>query len=445
MTKVLTRASYLLKNRSVDSTCIVNIRNKVYVAVGYDASYMSMIVGPESIVVVDSGQNPFVSASIMAKFREISDKPLAALILTHSHPDHTGGAGGVLGMEKARDPQAQPAIWSRANFGSEFWLAALLPQAFTTRGARHFGSLLPADKVSQPLGPSTFPDPGKDWPVLKGPVRPTHTFDTDSQCLAIPGLNIELLAVPGETSDHLCVWMKDDKIVFSGDTVYGSFPNLYAVRGSGYRDVAAWAEAVRRIRDLKPEVLIMGHSAPLLSAELCAEWLSDYHEAIQYVFDATIQGINNGLGPDELADTVKLPAHLAAKDYLREYYGNIGWSVRSIFAGHLGWFDGEARKLAPLPRLEEATRMAEMAGGPGVLLQRACTALAKPLAEDALADPEAAWAAQLATYCLILNPANGEARVILADAIERLGEVTLSTSGRNYLLTSAQELRGAKQ
>lgn len=437
----MTNAVRKFQQRHVDATQMVNIRDKVYVAVGYDASYMSMIVGPESIVVIDAGQNPFASASIMAKFREITDKPLAALILTHSHPDHTGGAGGVLGMEKARDPKSAPAVWSRANYGSEFWLNALLPQAFGARGARQFGTLLPPEKTRQALGPSSFPDPGKDWPIIAGPVRPTHTFDGASHRLDIPGLNIELLSAPGETTDHLCVWMPDDKIAFSGDNIYGSFPNLYAVRGSGYRDVAAWADAVRLIRDLKPTVLIMGHSAPLQTPELCDEWLTNYHEAIRYVFDSTIQGINNGLCPDDLADTIKLPAHLAEKEYLTEYYGNIAWSVRSIFAGHLGWFDGEARKLAPLPRREEAARMVELAGGAPVLLERATAALAKPVPDDAVSDPEAAWAAQLSTYCVTVNPDNTEARDILATSLERLAQVIPSTTGCNYLMTSAQELK----
>ena len=419
----------------------MNIRNKVYVAVGFDAAYMSMIVGPEGIVVVDTGQNPYAAASIMARFRSITDKPLQAIILTHSHPDHIGGAAGVIGMEKDRRPDAFIDVWARANFGSEGLLGRMLPDISARRGAWQFGVELPPEKQTQPLGPKTFPDPGKDWPIMRKRLKVNRRFDGPMASLDVAGLHLELHAAPGETADQLFVWMPGDRIMFAGDNIYGSFPNLYAVRGSGYRDVDAWANSVKAIWDKHPEVLVMGHSRPLEDAAACEDWLSHYHEAIRYVFDATIAGMNQGLTADELAESVRLPAHLAAREYLSEYYGNVAWSVRSIFNGHLGWFDGDARRLAPLPLAEEAARMAELAGGADVLVEQARSALARPVADGAVSDPDAAWAALLLAYVLRLEPGRADALALHADALERLGEATLSTSGRNYLFSAAQAER----
>ena len=99
--------------------------------------------------------------------------------------------------------------------------------------------------------------------------------------------------------------------------------------------------------------------------------MTDYRDAIRFVFDKTIEGMNKGMTPDELVDYVKLPARLAEKDYLREYYGNIQWAVRQIFNAYLGWFDVNPTNLFSLSPKEEAIRMAKLAGGGEILLQQA--------------------------------------------------------------------------
>ncbi len=431
----MTEATQQLLNRPTDAPGIVPVRNTVHVAVACDASYMAMIVGADGIVLVDTGSDPQRSSAVMAKFRALSDKPLKAVILTHSHPDHTGGLAGVLGAEAARDPGFKPEnleIWAREGYGSEFALGVLLPQIFALRGGRQFGAALPPEQFFPPLGPRVLPDLGEGHPVLEGRFGPNRFFGTASHTLDVAGLTLELHAAPGETSDQLFVWMPESKIVFIGDNMYGSFPNLYAVRGAGYRDVNAWARSVKAVADKKPEAVVMGHSAPLTTRAECEEWLGHYHEAIRYVFDTTIAGMNQGLTADELAASVALPEHLAGKPYLQQYYGNVAFAVRSIFAGHMGWFDGEARKLAPLTPRAEAERMADMAGGTDALVRRAA---------DALARGDHAWTAQLASYALRLEPGRAEAKALLADALQALGEAMLSTSGRNYLLSCALELR----
>lgn len=431
-------ATQELQSRPNNKPQIIKVGRQTYVAANYDASFLTMLEGEDGIVLVDTGATPQIAAMIMDDLRKISQKPLKAIIFTHSHPDHTGGAAGVIGMELAARPDAEIEIWARDNYGSEFGLAALLPQAFNLRGGRQFGEGVPAQWKYPPLGPRELARPDKERPIAAAPVRPNRFFSGKLHCLEVAGLKLELHAAPGETSDQLFIWKEDEKIAFAGDNIYGSFPNLYAVRGSGYRDVAMWADSVGKIRDKKPAFLVMGHSEPLLKAEECEEWLSSYYEAIKYVFDATISGMNQGLTADELAESVRLPEHLAAKDFLTEYYGNVPWSVRSIFSGHLGWFDGDPRKLAPLTLRAEAERMADMAGGAEALLVRAASALAAGDLDGA------AWAAQLVSYALRLSLSEaqlGEARRINADALERLGEATLSTSGRNYLLSSAQDFR----
>ena len=141
--------------------------------------------------------------------------------------------------------------------------------------------------------------------------------------------------------------------------------------------------------------------------------------------------MNRGLTPDELVEVVKLPEKFAELDYLRAYYGNIEWGVRAIFSGYLGWFDGNPTNLFPLSNKEEATRLADLAGGRDALLGQAQASLNK--------DPQ--WTAQLCDHLLALDYKVGEVQHLKADALERLGSQLLTATGRNYYFTVAKQLR----
>jgi uncharacterized sulfatase len=163
-----------------------------------------------------------------------------------------------------------------------------------------------------------------------------------------------------------------------------------------------------------------------------AQALTDYRDAIRFVFEKTVEGMNLGMPPDELVGYVKLPAELAEKDYLGEFYGNVEWAVRAIFDGHLGWFDGNPTNLFSLAPREEAERVAALAGGIEALTAHA---------RYALSQGDAQWAAQLADHLIALDPTATEPKLIKADALTRLAENLLTATGRNYYLTVAQELR----
>ncbi len=181
-----------------------------------------------------------------------------------------------------------------------------------------------------------------------------------------------------------------------------------------------------------PEYLVGGHTRPILGKEAVTQALTDYRDAIHFVFDKTIEGMNQGLTPDELVRHVQLPAHLAEKDFLQPYFGHPHWAVRSIFTGYLGWFDGNPTNLFPLSPRAEAERIATLAGGQDRLIKTA---------HEALSSGDYQWAAQLSDYLLALDKSAVEPKKIKAQAFEALGERTLSAPGRNYYFAVAQKLR----
>ena len=246
-------------------------------------------------------------------------------------------------------------------------------------------------------------------------------------------MELELVAAPGETLDELFVWYPAGRVLFAGDNFYRSFPNLYAIRGTPNRNVRLWAESLGRMADKDAVALVGGHTNPILGADEVKQVLTDYRDAVQFIHDKTVEGINKGLTPDELVEYVQLPERLANKDYLQPFYGHPDWGVRTVFNGYLGWFDGNATNLFPLPPKAEAERMAKLAGGKDKLLQAAKDALA---AED-----DNQWAAQLADHLLAIDNADHEAKQIKADALTKLAHNMVNATARNYYLTVARELR----
>jgi len=184
------------------------------------------------------------------------------------------------------------------------------------------------------------------------------------------------------------------------------------------------------MRALQPEFLVPSHTRPLKGAKKIYATLTNYRDAIQFVHDQTIRLMNQGLTPDEIVERVKLPAHLARLPYLHEYYGTVEWSIRAVYNGYLGWFDGNATNLFPLPLRERAKRFAGLAGGTDALLARA---------REAVAKNDHQWTLELTDQLLILNPDLKEARDLRASALSSLGQKQINANARNYYLTQALE------
>jgi len=421
-------ATKLLKARSEQlEPKVTQVSKSVYCATGYSPANISMIVGKSGIIIVDAGMFPSHAKAVLKEFRKTTDLPIAGIILTHGHGDHTGGISAFT------EEEANVPIYACVPFNTE---AAAFNSAGVTinrvRGARQGGFRLPPEKrINNGIAPAVYPP--KNENVFAGvPVTPTETFSNERKKVEGAGVELELVAAPGETSDQLYVWFPAERVVFTGDNFYRSWPNLYAIRGTGYRDVRQWIHSLDMMLAEKPLHAVPGHTLPLIGEKQTTEVLTNYRDAIRYVFDATIEGINRGMTPDELVHHVKLPPELASKDYLREFYGNVEWGVRAIFSGTMGWFDGNPTHLFCLPPAEEAKRMAELAGGEKQLASRA---------RQALNDGDAQWCSQLCDHLIALSPKAKEPKLLKAQALESLADKLITATGRNYYLTVAQELR----
>ena len=416
---------------------IIEVADSVYTAIGYQVSTNSLIVGDDGVIIIDPGQMVPAAQRVRAEFEKISGKPVKAIIYTHGHGDHTNGARAFF------EEGAGIEVWARSNYGAEL---ARNRETGLTAGVRPSNTqgfdLQPEQKIG--VGVAIPPDrrPAgnmmQDGPRRQpgggggggGPVVPTHTFSEERRRLQIAGIALELVAAPGETDDQLYVWLPEQKVVFAGDNFYQSWPNTYPLRGTARRSTRDWISSLDKMVSEGPEHVVGGHTRPMLGNAV--EVLTNYRDALRWVHTKTLEGAAKYLTPDELIEYAALPEPLAKLDYLADYYGSVGGTIRDIYAQDLGWFDGNPLNLHRESPQRQSERMAELVGGVEALAGKARAAMTE-------GDP--LGAAQLAQHVIRLRPDDLETKLLMADALAIVGERTFNAPARNYTLSYSNRLR----
>ncbi|CAB3797700.1 Putative alkyl/aryl-sulfatase YjcS [Paraburkholderia caffeinitolerans] len=413
---------------------IYRVAERVYCAVGYALANIIFVVGDDGIVVVDATEAVSSAQRIYEDFCAIDPRhrelPVKAIVYTHNHTDHTGGVR-AFADEAALESGRVEIIAHRSLMDVVVNNANLVAPILGTRTAYSFGALLQpgaTGKVNAGIGPVLVVEPASF-------LAPTRVFD-DRLDVTLAGVRFEFFHAPSEADDEIVMWLPDLGVLLSAEVIQGEcLANVHTLRGTRYRDPVRWYQTIDMMREFEATHMVPAHGRPVSGACAVADVLSVYRDAIQFIHDQAIRHMNLGMSPDELAETIPcLPAHLAEHPWLGEYYGTVKHSVRQIYSGQLGWFNGDPATLDPLPRSERARRTVELMGGPKAVLVAAQTALD---------GGDWRWAAELASLLVHIDSSDGAARRVKAAALRELGYRTENTNWRNWYLSAANELEHA--
>ena len=409
---------------------IYKIADNIHLAVGFAASNVAMIEADEGLIIIDTTESTAAATNILAEFRQISDKPVIAIIYTHSHRDHISGAS-VFAADGTPDIYASPDFASdlieEANGGG-------MPNAsLMVRTKAQFGIGLPdGERVHLGLGPGDRPLGG----LGAGFLPPTKVFATGETQLTIGGFTMTVFPAPGETSDHYNIWIKDRKILFCGDNFYHAFPNLYAVRGTPYRDFQSWADTLTKLAGRGAEILVPGHSQPVFGQGEIEHRLTTTSAAIQAAIQTAFDGMNAGLDFETIAARAAMPADLADLPWLVEHYGSFAYAVRACCVGLMGWYSGCVDELVIRDPADRARDWVALIGGVQAIPEH--IAIAEAAGKHDLVLELTAMA------LVVMEDAEDQARAMIAAARRRalrhIAAHTINAPVRNSLFTAAQAI-----
>ena len=411
-------------NRTFEKN-ILKVAEHIYYFTGFGHSNATLLIGDTSCILVDVLDSDVRGEALKQAIAQITDKPVKTIIYTHGHPDHRGGAKAFA------DTVAEIIAFAPKRPVLKY--SQLVNDILMLRGARQFGYALTDDElITQGLGPREGSTCGEGTYNI---LPPTTIYTEDSVTCTIDGVTLQMTAAVGETDDQIFVWLPDAKALCCGDNFYACFPNLYAIRGSQYRDISAWVDSLDVIRTYPIETLLPGHGKAIQGTQTVQETLKNYRDAIESVLLQTLDGMNQGLTIDQLAENVKLPETLANLPYLGEHYGSVEWTVRSIFNAYAGWFDGNPTALHPLTASQNASHTIRMMGGVNAVLQEI---------HSAIATGEYQWGMQLCDLILQLPAASHEelaqAKQYKAQCCLGIAPLETSSNGRHYYQMCAKEL-----
>lgn len=410
---------------------LFKVTDGIYQLRGFDIGNMTLVEGKTGWIVIDALTCSETAAAALAFARQhLGNKPVTALVFSHSHIDHFGGALGVISPQDAAARKV-PVIASAGFMEEATSENVMVGTAMGRRSFYQFGKDLersPKGLVDTGLGKNvgygTF-----------GILEPTRLIIQPTEEVVLDGVRLVFHNVPGaEAPAEMTMSIPDRKAYGGAENLAQTMHNLLPVRGAKVRDALRWADYMQDAIDQLDgvEVYFGQHNWPIWGNRRIVDFISKHRDVYKYTHDQTVRLINAGLTPREIAEQIRLPASLQSHFGARGYYGDLRHNVKAVYQSYLGAYDGNPANLDPLPPQEAARRYVALAGGADNAIRTAQAAFEKG---------EYRWAAELLNHVVFADSVNQAARELLARTYDQLGYVAEAATWRNSYLTAAAELR----
>jgi alkyl sulfatase BDS1-like metallo-beta-lactamase superfamily hydrolase len=404
----------------------------VYQVRGLDIANMTLIEGAEGVIVVDTLTSIEGAVAALALYRRHrGERPVTALIYTHTHTDHWGGGKGVVNVadvEAGNIPVLAPDRFMEHTVSENVYTG----NAMLRRAMYQFGRLLPP-------GPRGHVDCGLGKTMAVGSVAlipPTDHITETGEERTFDGVRFVFQMAPdSEAPAEMHFFLPDFKVLCLAENATHNFHNLLPFRGSQVRNALVWSGYLAEALEMwgnSSEALIGQHHWPVWGNDRVTDFIATQRDLYKYVHDQTVRLMNHGLTASEIAEQIELPPSIAKNWHTRGYYGSVRHNAKAIYQHYLGWYDANPANLDPLTPIETAKKAMAYMGGIDAAVTRAS-------ADFSLG--EFRWVAQVMSQAVFAEPSHKTARALLADSFEQLGYLAESSTWRNAYLFGAHELR----
>lgn len=411
---------------------LFKVTDRIYQVRGYDLSNITFIQGDTGWIVID----PLISTETARAALELANKslgkrPVVAVIYSHPHADHYGGARGL--ASDAEFASGKIRIIAPEGF-TEHAISenVIAGNAMSRRAIYMYGALLPRNErgaVSAGLGQTT--SAGNISLVL-----PTETVSKTGTVLTVDGVDMEFQMTPGtEAPAEMNTWFPQFKAMWMAENVSATMHNILTLRGAQVRDALVWSHYLNESIDHygpMTEVTFQGHHWPKWGNAKIVDYWKKQRDLYKYTHDQSVNLMNKGYTGEEISELIKLPPELDNFWANRGYYGTLKHNSRAVYQRYMGWYTGNPSDLNNLPPEAAARKYIDYMGGEATVIAKARADFDKG---------EYRWVAEVLKHAVFADPGSQPAKSLLADTYEQMGYQAESGAWRGVYLQGAYELR----
>ncbi|MDE1351612.1 MBL fold metallo-hydrolase [Vibrio aestuarianus] len=411
---------------------LFEVTDGIYQVRGYDLSNITFVKGETGWIVFD----PLISqetakAALEFVNAQLGERPVVAVVYSHSHLDHFGGVRGIVDEQDVLDGKVE-IIASHGFTEHAVSENVIAGNAMGRRAVYMYGALLPRNErggVNGGLGQTTSTG-------LATLIKPTDIIEKTGEERTIDGVKMVFQYTPGsEAPTEINTYFPDKKALWMAENSTNTMHNILTLRGAQVRDALKWSSYLQETIEMwgdEVEVKFQSHHWPLWGQDNINDYFKKQRDMYKYTHDQTVRLMNQGYIGSEISEIIQFPDEIENNWSTRGYYGTLRHNSRAVYQRYMGWYSGNPSDLNNLPPTNAAVKYVEYMGGESEVIKKA------------QADFDAGkyrWVAEVLKHVVFANPQSKKGKALLADTYEQLGYQSESGPWRSVYLQGAFELR----